>query len=163
MNNDQGRVGVLMDNFNYDAYKLFDERKNIDFTEEALKGIHMNNPLASIFFSKENINALQEAIRYQVYNKSCEKYIISRQSDTELKLIMRGFYLQEAMHRGYDVMGEVRSLNTLILNFAVPKVLKEVQMYSKYKADVNTNPLPMIPRGELMSSKGMRVLEMKHM
>lgn len=157
----EGRVGGMKNDFNYDNYKLFQENINSrDFNEEAIKGVHVKNPLSDIFFSQTNIDALQEAIRYQVYVKSCSKFIISRQSDTELKLIMRAIYLQEGRHRQYNVLEEVKALNTLVLNYSVPRILQEVQMYNHYKKDISTNPIPMA-RGENSSSKGTRFLELK--
>lgn len=156
-----GRVGGLKDDFNYDNYKLFQENINSrDFNEEAIKGVHVKNPLSNIFFSQTNIDALQEAIRYQVYLRSCNKFTISRQSDTELKLIMRAFYLQEGRHRQYNILEEVRALNTLVINYSVPRIVQEIQMYNHYKKDINTNPIP-LARGEFSSSKGTKYLEMK--
>jgi hypothetical protein len=158
--NGSGRVQVI-DNYNYDMYKLFDEnKKRNNFHEEAIKGVHTNNQLATIFFSQENIDALQDAMRYLVHKKSCGKYLISRQSDSELKLIMRAFYLQEGRHKQYNVMEEVRELNTMVLNYAVPRILQEVGMYMYYKQDINKNPMPM-PRGEFVSAKGSKQLVTK--
>ena len=159
-----GRVGGISAELSYDNYKLFQENKNLkNFNEEAIKGVHVNNPLANIFFSQANIDALQESIRYLVYQKSCQRFIISRQSDTELKLIMRAYYLQEGVHRQYDILDEVKSLNNLVLNYAVPKIIQEVQMFNKYKEDVNKNPTPMLARGEHSSSKGTRQLILKEL
>jgi hypothetical protein len=160
MSSGNGRVQVI-DNYNYDMYKLFDENKKRDnFNTEAIKGIHTNNELANIFFSQNNIDALQDAIRYLVNQKSCGKFVIDRQSDAELKLIMRAFYLQEGRHRQYSVLDEVKSLNTLVLNYAVPRIMQEVGMYMYYKKDINKNPEPMA-RGEFISAKGGKQLTMK--
>lgn len=134
--------------------------KQADFNEEAIKGIHTNNPVSSIFFSRTNIDALQEAIRYQVYVKSCKKHVIGKQSETELKIIMRAIYLQHAQHRHYDVLPEIRRLNQLVLDFAVPRILQEINMYMTYKRDIDRLPVPM-DRGEFQSSKGSKVLEQK--
>lgn len=158
--NGNGRVQVT-DDYNYDMYKLFDEnKKRNNFNEEALKGIHTNNELANIYFSQENIDALQEAIRYMVNKKSCGKFVISRQSDSELKLIMRAFYLQEGKHKQYNVLEEVKELNTMVLNYAVPRVLQELGMYMHYKEDINKCPMP-LARGEFISSKGSKQLVSK--
>lgn len=153
----KGRVDTI-DNFNYDSYKLFDEKAGSrDFNLEAIKGIHTKNELSDIFFSRTNIDALQEAIRYLVYKKSCGKYVISKQSETELKLIMRAYYLEQGNHRQYDTLTEIKELNTLVLNYAVPRVLQEIQMYDTYKDNIGKNPIPM-DRGSFVSSKGTRTL-----
>lgn len=155
-----GRVKVL-DNERIEVYPMSSEtNKNSDFNEEAIKGIHVNNPISQVFFSQTNIDALQEAIRYQVYLKSCKKHTISRQSDTELKIIMRAIYLDNAKHRDYDILPEVRRLNQIVLEFAVPRILREISMYMTYKSDIDKLPDPM-PRGQFESSKGTKVLEQK--
>lgn len=155
-----GRVQVLQNN-NYDMYKLFQDNVNQNnFHNEALKGIHLNNRLANVFFSQDNIDALQEAIRYQVNIRTCGKHVIDRQSDAELKVIMRAIYLQEAMHKQYDVMNEVRGLNTMVINYAVPRIIQEINMYMHYKQDINRVPVP-LARGEFISSKGSKQLETK--
>jgi hypothetical protein len=156
-----GRVNVL-DGNNYDMYKLFDDnKKQNNFHKEAIHGIHSRNKLADVFFSQENINILQDSIRYLVYQKSCGKYTIDRQSDSELKLIMRAYYLQEGRHSQYDTVSDVRELNSLVLGYAVPKILQEINMYMYYKQDIGRNPMPM-GRGEFSSSKGTKQLELKN-
>jgi hypothetical protein len=155
-----GRVNVLEGN-NYEMYKLFEEnKKQNNFHKEAIHGVHARNKLADVFFSQANIDTLQESIRYLVYKKSCGKHVIDRQSDSELKLIMRAFYLQEGRHNQYDVMSDVRDLNTLVLNYAVPKIIQEINMYMHYKTDIGRNPMPM-ERGQFISSKGTKQLELK--
>lgn len=134
--------------------------KKSNFNEEATKGIHSQNPISQLYFSTMNIDALQEAIRYQVYLKSCQKHVIGRQSDTELKIIMRAVYLEHARHRDYDILPEIKRLNQLVLDFCVPKVLQEIKMYITYTNDINKLPQPM-DRGEFQSSKGSKVLEQK--
>ena len=155
-----GRV-KLIDSERIEIYPMSKgTNKKSDYNEEAIKGIHTNNPLSSIFFSQVNIDALQEAIRYQVYTKSCKKHVISRQSDTELKIIMRATYLENAKHRNYDILPEVRRLNQLVLDYCVPRILQEINMYTVYKNDIDRLPIPM-DRGEFQSSKGTKVLETK--
>lgn len=155
-----GRV-KLIDNERIEIYPMSAQtNKNSDFNEEAIKGVHANNPISQVFFSQTNIDALQEAIRYQVYVKSCKKHVIGRQSDMEIKIIMRAIYLNNAKHRDYDILPEIRRLNQLVLDFAVPRILQEINMYMTYKSDIDKLPDPM-PRGEFASAKGTKVLEQK--
>ena len=154
--NSSGRVQVLQGD-NYDMYKLFDDNKKNSYNQEAIKGVHVDNQLANIYFSSSNIDYLQESIRYLVYKKTCGKYTISKQSETELKLIMRAFYLQEGKHNIYGALEEVKSLNTFVLNYAVPKIIQEINMYMQYKQDIDTVPMP-LDRGQLATSKGSKQL-----
>lgn len=155
-----GRVDVLEgDNFN--SYQLFQENSRRDgFSAEAVKGIHVRTKLADMFFSQNNIDRLQQAIRYQIYTKSCNKHVIDRQSDTELKVIMRAYYLQQGQHRQYNEEEQVTELNTLVLNYCVPRILQEINMYIYYKKDVDSLPQP-LDRGQYISSKGTKQLVAK--
>lgn len=152
-----GRVDVLQDD-NYKTYNLFQENSRRDnFSTEAVKGLHVRTQLGDMFFSQKNIDLLQEAIRFQVYKQSCNRHIIDKQSESELKLIMRAVYLQNGTHRQYDLEQQVKELNTLVLNFTVPRIIQEINMYLYYKKDIGRNPDP-LARGEFSSSKGTRQL-----
>ena len=138
-----------------------DHNKQGDFNEEATRGVHTNNPISSIFFSRTNIDALHEAIRYQVYVKSCKKHVIGRQSERELKVIMRAVYLEHTRHTDTNILPEIKRLNQLVLDFCVPRILQEINMYMTYKKDIERMPMPM-DRGEFQSAKGSKVLEQKN-
>lgn len=130
----------------------------------------------ALFFSAENVDALQEAIRYRVFVGSSGRFTIGRQSDRELAIVMRSIYLQDTSGRSAQpaqaqrrvayherrgraaALEEVRALNRQVLDFCVPRVLEEVRMNAQYLRDVSTLPQP-LDRGEFSSSKGTRVLE----
>ena len=116
------------------------------------------SPVAALFFAATNVDALQDAIRYRVHVES--KRVISRQSDAELGLVMRSIFLQDATNRATDVVGEVRQLNTAVLDFCVPRVLQEVNQYVRYRHDAATLPMPMA-WGEYATMKGSKSLEAK--
>jgi hypothetical protein len=158
-----GRVNTLYDE-NYNIYDLFkkNNRPQLNFQNEATKGMHHKNDINSIFFSRENIDLLQEGIRYSVYTKSCEKYIVDRQSDDELKIIMRSIYFEHANPSPKNIYEEVRRLNTFVLDFSVPKIIQEIQMYLRYRSDINKLPMP-LDRGEFVSSKGTKTLIQKEL
>jgi len=158
---DNGRVDTLYSD-NYNIYDLFEEPqvRQVNFNEEAIKGVHVNNDISRVFFSKDNIDALQDAIRYQVYIKTCKKHVIDRQSDTELKVIMRATYLEHALHATKDILKEIQRLNLIVMDFCVSRILQEINIYLRYKEDISHLPVPM-DRGNFVSSKGTKVLELK--
>jgi hypothetical protein len=157
-----GRVDVE-ENDNYEMYNLFKQNsnyKNDQASVEAIKNIHSKNPLSDIFFSPQNMNYLHDAIRYMVYEKSCKKHIIDKQSETDLFIIMRSIYLQYGEHKPYGIKDQVKELNTLVLNYCVPKILEEIKIYLHYRKDIASLPVPM-DRGEFISAKGTKILEQK--
>lgn len=159
--NRNGRINTL-NNTNYNIYDLFkqDNREQLNFNEEAIKGTHSTNKISQIIFSNNNINALQDAIRYQVWLKTEKKYVIDRQSDTELKIIIKAVYLENARFDEPDTLKEIKRLNMIIIDYCLSKILPEINIYMRYKSDIEKLPIP-LNRGEFISSKGTKTLEMK--
>lgn len=115
-------------------------------------------PVSELFFSQKNVDALHEAIRYLVYKYSSCRHVIDRQSDTELIVIMRGVYFDYAKNVPFNVLDQVRDLNALVLDFCVPRILREIGMYMKFKKELLKNPVP-TARPEYVSSAGTKSLQ----
>ena len=78
------------------------------FDADALRGNWEKTALSATFFSKQNIETLQRAIRKAVYEKSGpKKYNIDDQSVDELSIIMRTMYLQYSQNLPYDIPGQI--------------------------------------------------------
>jgi hypothetical protein len=150
---------------NVDEFTMFDGPDNINysgFSCEAIRGNNENTPLARLFFSPHNIEMLQNGIRYMVYKESGGRHVIGRQSEIELKIVMRSVFFEHAKHLKYDVVGQTRNLNAIVIKDVVPKIITEVDMYERYKRDVTMLPEPM-PRSLNMSTKGSKTLELKRL
>jgi hypothetical protein len=130
------------------------------FEQEALRGNTTSTALSDLYFSQKNVDALQEGIRYMVYVKSGEKHIIDKQSDTDLKIVMRSVFLEYGRNLPFDIVGQVRDLNAKVLDFCVNRILEEINMYIHYRVDISTNYVP-LPRSENTSSAGTKTLIMK--
>jgi hypothetical protein len=112
-----------------------------DFQKQGIKNIHSENPVSELFFSKHNIEILQQGLRYLVYKKT--QQVIDNQSENELLIIMRSIYLQYAKHMPYNIISQVKALNTRVLDYAVDKVSSEVKQYADYKQHASTLPMPL--------------------
>jgi len=139
-------------------YQVGVPMNNSTFQNEATLGQLALTEVGKLFFSSNNIEALQQGIRYRVYVESQGKYTVGRQSDSELKIVMRSVYYQNSKNQPTNIVGQVRDLNQLVLNWAVPDVLGNVSQYDKYRKDASTLPVPM-DRSPIISSKGSRQLE----
>jgi hypothetical protein len=128
------------------------------YATEAVRGIQGPQTLSDVFFSQENIDALQHGIRYLVYQKSCGKYTIDNQSEDELKIVMRSVYLTHARNLTTLILEQVRQLNAKVLEFVVPRVLREAAIYVEYKRRVSTLPEP-LERSASTNRAGSRTLE----
>lgn len=158
MKTPNGRVN-LIENNNLTKYNLFEEtNKNEDhFTAQAIRHIHTDSKVGNVFFSTKNIDALQHGIRYSVYKKTKGSYNIDNQSITELQVIMRSIYLQYCKHQDSNVLCQVRDLNSKVLDYAVPKVLAELNHHMYFVNDISHMPEP-LARGEHVSSSGTKFL-----
>ena len=114
---------------------------------EALGGTWETNVLSQVYFSKENIQIIQNGLRAGVYKASGDKYIIAPQNVDTLKIIMRSIYLQYAEHHPDNITEQVERLNQLVLDYAVPSVYNETVGYLKYCQDQSTLVVPLeLPR-----------------
>lgn len=154
-----GRVDIFskMPNFKVSDYQI----KNIDnsdYKREAIVGTISTNPVNDLFFSDFNINVLQDAIRYRIYNETNGKYVIGRQSDQELKAVMRSIYFQYSLNQDTNCVGQVKVLNSYVLDWCVQDVLSNLLQHQQYKIDISTLPVP-LDRSPLMSKAGTKTLE----
>lgn len=158
-----GRVDNIFDDNSkaFNLYREFENRKNTgSFSTEAVVNIHTKNDISNVFFSQQNMNVLQDAIRYNVYQKSCGKHVIDRQSENDLKIVMRSIYLDYAQHKPYNTLDQIKELNQRVIDYCVPRIMQEISMYMYYKNDISKLPDPM-DRGQFISAKGQKVNEIK--
>ena len=131
-------------------------KDNKRFNEKAVNNIQQSSNLSNIYFSEENITNIQNQIRYQVYKSTNEK--IGRQSDTELKIIMRSYYLQYGKNDPNNLREQILELNNLVLNYCTPKIIDEIKQHMGYIRDVQNLPMP-LERPMNMSSAGTKYLK----
>ena len=152
-----GRIDIITNNNN--------EIKEKDpiITENNINTISRNleyNLLSRSFFSKDNINKIQKKIIVGVYEKSNKKYSISNQSERELLIIMRSYYLQYGKNLDTNINQQIEYLNNLVINWSIDEILKNIEQYIAYKITCSTLPMPM-ERSQLSSQKGTKTLEIK--
>jgi hypothetical protein len=126
-------------------------------SQDALGTIQERSRLSDLFFSHENLNALQHAIRVGVFNKTGQK--IDRQSDMQLVTVMRSCYVTYALNLDVDLKEQVKRLNAVVLDYAITDVVINMTQYLKYAGEVGRNPLP-LSRSPYQSMAGTRTLEL---
>lgn len=129
-----------------------------NFQVEALYGIQETSALNQLFFSKKNMEYIQDKIRFNVYEKSNKKYIIDKQSDVELEIVMRSIYLQHSPNLPNKTKEQIEYLDGLVVNWCSEKILPEVNQYLGYIKEIEYMPSPIdLPLN--LSSKGSRTLK----
>ena len=151
-----GRV-ILNNNSVIKDMKMTDDNVERNFQVECLYGIQETSKLNQLFFSRKNLDIIQNNIRYQVYIKTDKKHIIDRQSDIELEVIMRSIYLQHSPNLEYKYKEQIEYLNGLVIDWCVYQIIPELEQYQGYLKEIEYMPMP-IDLPVNLSSKGSRSL-----
>ena len=140
-------------NFEKDYYRV----ENNNLKDVGIKGNFEKNCVNDLFFSQQNIDALQIGLKNMVANKTNGKHIIHPQSVTELSIIMRSMYLEYGLNLETNIVEQVKDLNQKVLDFAVPRILVDLEQYDKYVQDASKVHVPM-ERSVNLSNKGNKIL-----
>ena len=133
-----------------------------NFNTDSIKGNLSENSLNSLFFSELNLDAIQLGIKNLVAKKTNGKHILGRQSDTELRIIMRSIYLQYGRNLNEDIILQVKDLNKKVLDYCVPKILINIEQYEQYIIDASNVHVP-LERSQNVSNKGSKTLYRKEL
>jgi hypothetical protein len=107
---------------------------------ERIQFRHTDTALNKLFFSPGNIDRLQSEIQSTVY--SMVGGSIDKQSEVDLMMIMRSYYLQYAENNDSRVAQELELLNKRVVNFAANRIAVEVEAYRFYRKDIMDFPAP---------------------
>lgn len=122
-------------------------------TKYMSKNIFEETLLSFLYFSKENVNNIQNVVKYNIFKQTNK--IIDSQNTTELLIIMRSVYLEHSAHPPiiHDEMdeqlkseliklytAEVQRLNQLVIDYVYPNVLSQLQQYVSYLRDASSQP-----------------------
>jgi hypothetical protein len=114
-------------------------------TRHLFKNLYGETLLTFLFFSKDNINNIQDIVKMIVYRET--KQLIDNQSINELQIVMRSIFLsynehpklldpgmseQEKIMLMTQYRNEVDRLNQLVINTVVPLVVSQMQQYIDY-------------------------------
>jgi hypothetical protein len=129
-----------------DQIKMFEKvaikNKSTDYNE-ALGGRLEESLLATVYFSKENIQIVQNGIRSGIYDMSGDKkIIIPPQNINELKIIMRSIYLQYALNNSHNITEQIVTLNNIVFKTILPTLYSECIAYLHYLRDQTTLAAP---------------------
>jgi len=151
-----GRVDGISDNKFKVANNLptlYDEK-----TLNTISRTYTQTDLATHYFSRENIEIIHDSIIKKVYYDSNSKYVIKRQSDQELNIIMRSIYFQYGKNNNVNIRKQVIDLNKLVINWSANEIIKNIIQYDKYIETTSTLPMP-LEKPQNLSQSGTRGLD----
>lgn len=155
-NNFNGRI-FLNNNETVNEYDLYkDSSKEAHNFKNTLGYNQESTPLSVAYFSKNNVDAIQQEIKLRVYQITKEDndplyiksnnnngIVISRQDDLQLQIIMRSMYLQYAKNMNSDITEQINELNELVIKECIPSIITNIKQHLLYVSDIQRYPMPM--------------------
>lgn len=166
-NNDTDRVDKKLDtdrvSNSVKEYKLYSKDNSSighqvkNYAHEALFHIQEVSLFSLLFFSQENINNIQELLKYNVYLESNKTYKIGNQDERELKLIMRAVYLEHGRvpNNRKEYTNAIKHLNNLTIHRLLPDLLSNIKQHVAYLHDIS-NPYKIMDTPVNPSSTGQK-------
>jgi hypothetical protein len=127
--------------------------------QNVLVGTFERSQLSEKYFSKNNIDLIQNSIRKGVYDKSKQRILIDKQPEDQIVLVMRSMYLQYSKNLDINISKQIEELNNHVLNYCITSVYNEAVAYLKYKEDASSMHKPM--QHPIYSNKTNKTLEQK--
>lgn len=127
------------------------------FNKEGVEGIFVKTPLNYLFFHKQNIQKIQNKLRYNIWVMTKNQVVISEQKESEIFIVMRSIFLRYSKHLPIELTDQIRELNNIVVDTIVPKLLTNVKAHMKYLEDIN-QPYKIMERPRNTSSSGMKTL-----
>lgn len=129
-------------NQQYKEHSLYTNTKtNKNYAYQMLKGIQQVSIFSLLYFSNENIQEIQNLIKYNVY--TIGKHRIDNQNIDELLVIMRAMYLEYSNipnnQKAYTQ--EIAKLNEIVTERAIRIILSAISQQKKYLYDINNRSI----------------------
>lgn len=141
----------------------YPKQTEVSFSGDMLRGNWEHTPLSDAFFTRKNVSVLQAEIKKEVYRMSGpKKYVIDDQDVDELKTVMRAMFLQYAKNHPFNIDGQIQELNKLVIEWASPRIVSEIDHYHFYLHDISHMPVP-LEKPLNMSSAGVKSFSLQPM
>lgn len=161
MNNSaNGRVNIMGPNVST-KFSMMDKiplTTKTDYTN-VLTGTFERTRLSDAYFSQNNIQIIQNALRKGVYDRSNQKILVDQQPQDQIVSVMRSMFYQHSKNLDNNISQQIQELNNYVINFCVNQVFNEAVAYLKYKEDSSKMHVPM--SAPLYSNKTDKTLELK--
>lgn len=142
--NSNGRVNIMQPNIN-NKFNIMDKipiNKTTNYNN-VLTGTFENSKLSEKYFSKENIDFIQNKLKEEVYKLSGNTILIDRQPDDSIVMVMRSMFYMYSLNQIYNIDTQIEQLNNRVLEYCIKNVYSEAVAYIKYKKDISQmyNPI----------------------
>lgn len=152
---------IDFDNTCSQPFELYENLNVINKSDQINNiGNFQENKLSISYFSKENIDFLQNTMISEIY-KLTKGTRISKQSDIELKIIMKSIYLQYGRNMDTNIEEQVQELNKRVLDYSIDNINSNLKQYNQYIKDI-TSEQTIMEMPQNVHIKGEKTLLPKH-
>lgn len=128
-----------------------------NMSHDSLRGVQKESVLSKEFFHPKNVDLIQRQIIKEVFNRTKGEYLIEKQNESDLQIVMRSIFFQKAKHYPNYIKQQVKELNYLVVDEVVPGIVSEIQMYMGY-LDRAFGQIRPIDRPQNVSNTGTKTL-----
>lgn len=128
-----------------------------NMSQESLRGVQEESILSRVFFHPKNVDLVQKQIIIEIFRRSNGEYLIEKQSEADLQVIMRSMFIQHARHLPDNIKGQIRELNNLVVDEVIPGIMSQIQAYEGY-LERAFGPMQIMDRPENVSNAGRKTL-----
>lgn len=133
-------VGYFSDNKNGQALRKQLIKNELKMSQEDI------GALETTFFSKENIELINRQLILRVYKETNKKFLICRQKERDLIIIMRYVFIEHSRNLPFNIEGQIKDLNCMVVGEILPTVISNVDQKIGYLRDISTQPVgPPLP------------------
>ncbi len=124
---------------------------------DSLKGIQQETILSKVFFHPKNVDIIQKQIIMETFKRTNGNYLIKKQNESDVHVVMRSIFLQHAKHLQTNIKQQIIELNNLVVNDVVPGIINEIKTHDKYIKQV-FGPVELLDRPVSTSNAGLKSL-----
>ena len=100
--------------------------------------------LETNFFSDQNIELINKQLILSVFKKTNGEFKISPQKNEDLIIVMRYTFIEYARHLPYDIINQIRELNSIVVGQILPNVITQITQRKEYLRVISA-PREIIP------------------
>lgn len=103
-----------------------------NMSQESLRGVQQESMLSKVFFHPKNVDLIQKQLIMYVFRITDGSYLIEKQDEADLQIVMRGIFLQHAKHLDTGIREQIRELNNLVVDDVAPGIVSEIKSHFGY-------------------------------
>ncbi len=128
-----------------------------NMSQESVRGVQIESILSKVFFHPKNVDFIQRQIIKKVFKATNGEFLIEKQNEPDLQIVMRSIFIRHAKHLPNDIKNQITQLDDLVVDEVVPDIVSQVLAHVGY-LDRAFGPMQVMDRPENVSGAGLKTL-----